>query len=128
MKFYKINDKLVKASSLQNAIILIKDSVASDVVTAIKNMGRGWKLTHQSVGDTRGRIEFISDDVNKENYNRVADQLEYIFQKKLNFSTGRGYHKYYKKEKEKVVSVGYSLSTAFKPAKLTIMLSYEMDK
>ena len=126
MKYYKINDKLVKANSLKSAIGLVKDSAASDIVKAITGMERGWKLTYQSVGNTRGRLEFISDDVNKENHNRVADQLEYILQKKLNFSVGQGYtHSHYKKEKDKVVSVALSLSTAFKPAKLIVMLSYE---
>lgn len=48
MKYYKINDKLVKANSLKSAIGLVKDSVASDIVKAIENMGRGFKLVNQT--------------------------------------------------------------------------------
>ena len=83
MKFYKINDKLVKASSLQNAIILVKDSVASDIVKAITGMGRGFKLTKQMVvklPDKRHTVlNFKSEQITEENKERVKKQLSYIF-------------------------------------------------
>lgn len=85
MKYYKINDKLVKADSLKSAIGLVKDSVASDVVGAITGLGQGWKLTKQTSqkenGTRRSHLEFKNDKFVKENIPKMVKGLEHAFQK-----------------------------------------------
>lgn len=92
MKFYKINDKLVKANSLKNAIGLVKDSAASDVIGAINGLGKGWKLTKQTSqkekGVKRSYLEFKHDQFVNKNIPKMIKELERAFQK-LGYKEGR---------------------------------------
>ncbi|MCI6089762.1 MAG: hypothetical protein MR695_04250 [Solobacterium sp.] len=113
MKYYKVNDKLVKANSLKSAIGLVKDSAGSDIVTAIKNMGRGFKLVNQSSYRTDyGRVNqfiFKSNEVNNDNSQRIEKQIVYVLSK-LGHKYNPALKRFENKKNNSATSIVFSIS------------------
>ena len=132
MKYYKINDKLVKANSLKSAIGLVKDSAASDVVKAITGMGRGYKLVNQTSEKTfsdinNTKLTFKSDKTFNNNDKErirleVARQFLLLKFKRLSNNS------FLKRKNNDAISVDVSYDSSLEKVIITISEHYDYYK
>lgn len=132
MKYYKINDKLVKANSLKNAIGLVKDSVASDIAKAIENMGRGFKLVNQTSEKTfsdinNTKLTFKSNKAFNNNDKErirleIARQILLLGFKRLSNTS------FLKRKNNNAISVDVSYDSSLEKVIITISEHYDYYK